>query len=142
MKVAALFALAFAIGGLGLYVVLAAPRRSVNRWFAAFTLSLVGWIIGIAALNFGWWPRMWGRLAFASSILLPATFLGFTTTYPRRHPWPSPHVLRAGLALGTVFAALSLSTPLVVEDVTVSSDGVQRTTGTLYPVFVAYFLSG
>src|SRR5688572_28867523 len=131
MTVAALFTLAVAIGGLALYVLLAAPRRSVNRWFAAFTLALVGWIIGIAALNLGWWPQWWGRVAFASAILLPATFLGFTTTYPRRHPWPSPRVVRAGLILGAVFAVLSLITPLVVEDVIVNAAGLRRTTGPL-----------
>jgi signal transduction histidine kinase len=142
MRVAALFALAIAIEALAIYVLLAAPHRPVNRWFAAFTMPLAGWIFGIAALTVGWWPELWGRLTFASASLVPAAFLGFTTTYPRRSRWPPPRVINMGLALGALFTGLSLGTALVVADVSVSSEGLRRTTGVLYPAFAAYFLAG
>ena len=142
MRVAALFALAIAIEALAIYVLLAAVHRPVNRWFAAFTMPLAGWIFGIAALSIGWWPDLWGRLTFASASMVPAAFLGFATTYPRRSRWPPPRMVNIGLALGALFTILSLGTALVVADVSVSSEGLGRTTGILYPAFAGYFLAG
>lgn len=142
LAVVALFGLFVAIEILATLVIRAGPQRQVNRWFVAFVTSLGFWILGIAALNAGWAPDAWGRLTFASASLLPATFLAFTTIYPRRHEFPPSSVVTIAMGIALLFATLSLATNLVLQDVAIGPQGLRRTAGPLYPAFAIYFLAG
>jgi PAS domain S-box-containing protein len=50
-------------------------------------------------------------------------------------------VLHLLLAVAFVFAALSITTPLLVYDAVLTQTGFTRKSGTLYPMFVVYFLA-
>jgi signal transduction histidine kinase len=119
---------------------LARPGSAVNRWFAAFTLFVATWVFGIAGLQSGTNLDAWARVAFASSALIPASFLSFMQVYPTRGNWPSTLLLRCVLALAALMAILSLTTPLMVYGTTMSPTGLTRQTGPLYTVFSVYFL--
>jgi signal transduction histidine kinase len=115
-------------------------RRSVARWFAAYTFATGGWVLGIAALEAGGPPEFWGRFTFASAALIPAGFVGFTRVYPNLTRWLAPSAVFAFGTLGIAISATALLTPWVVRDVAISSEGLQRTTGPLYAAFALYSL--
>ena len=115
-------------------------RRSVARWFAAYTFATGGWVLGIAALEAGASPEFWGRFTFASAALIPAGFVGFTRVYPSLTHWLSPSAVFGCLAIGTLISITALFTPWVVRDVAITAEGLQRTTGPLYPAFALYSL--
>jgi signal transduction histidine kinase len=60
--------------------------------------------------------------------------------YPTLSTWPPTFLLRGTLALAGAIAVLSLSTPLMVYDTTLTPTGLIRQTGPLYVVFSFYFL--
>lgn len=136
-----LLGVAALVAGLGVYVWRAAARNPVNRWFAAYTLSMAAWTSGIAALNSASHLDAWGRFTFASASLIPAFFLAFTRAYPSEGRWPPRLLIRGTLTIGVALALLSLTTPLVVHSVTRSPSGIGRESGPLYPFFSIYFLS-
>ena len=136
----ALLGLSTALGALAVFVWRAKPENEVNRWFAAQTLLLASWILGIGGLQSGSHLDAWGRFTFASASLIPAAFLAFTKYYPTTTPWPSPSILKATFALGVFLAFLSIATSLIVYENRLTPDGLVRTTGTLYPVFSIYSL--
>ncbi len=130
------------MAALAIYVFRARPRHSVNRWFAAYTATLTGWVLGIAGLHSGMNPEVWSRATFLSASLIPWSFLGFTQNYPTPGSWPPPRVLRASFVISTVFAVLSLATPLIVHDIAVTPEGPTREPGPLYPMLAVYILVG
>src|SRR2546426_7839730 len=87
-------------------------------------------------------PEVWSRATFLSASLIPWSFLGFTQNYRTPGSWPPPRVLRASLAISTVFAVLSLTTPLIVHDVALTPHGPTRESGPLYPILAVYILVG
>jgi two-component system nitrogen regulation sensor histidine kinase GlnL len=137
-----LLGLAAVVATLAIFVWRARPENPINRWFAVYAVSMAGWIVGIAGLHGESHLDLWGRFAFANASLMPAAFLAFTRVYPTTSAWPPPLILRINLGLGSLIAALSLTTPLLVYDVTMTVDGLGRKTGALYPVFAVYFLTG
>jgi len=137
-----LFGIAGVLAALAIYVFRARPRHSVNRWFAAYTATLTGWVLGIAGLHSGMNPEVWSRATFLSASLIPWSFLGFTQNYPTPGSWPPPRVLRASFVISTVFAVLSLATPLIVHDIAVTPEGPTREPGPLYPMLAVYILVG
>jgi signal transduction histidine kinase len=133
-------ALALILLGLAVFVWRARPERIANQWFSAFTVFVACWVFGVGELQSGTHLNAWGRFTFASACLIPAAFFGFIHCYPTPAPWPPAFVRRMVLWLGLVLAALSLTTPLMVYDNTMTPAGLQRTTGPLYPLFSIYFL--
>jgi signal transduction histidine kinase len=125
---------------LATFVWLARPQSAINRWFAAFTISVATWVLGIAGLQSGANLDAWARVAFASSALIPASFLSFMQVYPTKSSWPPTTLLRSVLAFAALLAVLSLTTSLMVYDTTMTPTGLTRQTGPLYTVFSAYFL--
>ena len=77
-----LFFLAAVVISLAMFVLRARPESTVNRWFAAFTMAVGGWMIGIGGLYSGAYLETWARLTFASASLIPTTFLYFAYCYP------------------------------------------------------------
>jgi signal transduction histidine kinase len=139
---ASLILLAAVSVALGLWVWSAGPSRQVNRWFAAHTFSLAGWVIGIAGLNSGMSPEPWSRLAFASASLIPWSFLGFARNYPSEGTWPPRRLLSIALTAGIGFAALSTFSALVVHDISLTALGPDRKAGPLYIPFAMFILAG
>lgn len=100
------------------------------------------WIVGISGLHAGTNLEFWGRFTFASGSMMPPTFLAFTRVYPTLSRWPSGKALTAVFVLGAFFAGLSLTTPLIIHDVSLGESGISRRTGALYPFFSVYFVTG
>ncbi len=71
---------------------------------------------------------------------MPATFLAFSRVFPATSSWPTPRFLRIMLSVGTGLAALSLTTRLIAYDISLTSDGIERKSGLLFPAFTVYFL--
>lgn len=133
----ALVALLLALAG---FVWLARSNSAINRWFATFTLFVAVWVLGISGLQSGMHLDAWARLTFASAAMIPASFLTFMRAYPTPGNWPPTPLLRATLALAGTLAVLTLSTPLMVYETTMTSAGLTRQTGPLYTLFFVYFL--
>src|SRR3989454_2993258 len=135
-----LFVVAITAAALAMFVWRARSYSTVNRWFAAFTLSGAGWVFGVAAVYPGAHLETWNRFAFASASLIPATFLCFAYSYPTAARWPSGTFVRVTLYVAVVFSILSLMTPLIIYDVSMTAAGLSRKSGRLYPLFALYFL--
>jgi hypothetical protein len=126
---------------LGLFVLRARPHNAANRAFAAQSLVFAGWVLGVAGfqnprnldLSFGF--------AFGFASLIPVAFLLFAHCYPSTVSWSSPLYVRVIFATGIVFMLLSLATDLIVHDAEVTSVGLSRKVGPLYPIFAAYFIT-
>ncbi len=127
---------------LALYVLRARSASKVNRSFAAYTLTLTGWVFGIAGLHTNTHLDFWSRTTFACASLIPWSFLVFTQNYPSPGSWPPPRLLRLALSVSGVFAFLSVATPLLVHDVSLGASGPTRKPGPLYPIFALYMLVG
>jgi signal transduction histidine kinase/nucleotide-binding universal stress UspA family protein len=113
----------------------------VNRSFATFAFFLACWVFGVSQLQAGGDLEFWGRFTFASAAVIPASFLAFTEWYPNPSGWVPRWVLIATALTGITFAALSLATPLIVWDVQIGPQGLQRNTGSLHGLFIGYFVS-
>ncbi len=140
MSQVALFGLSAVLLALAVFVWRARPENPVNRWFAAQTLGLASWVLGVGGLEGGTHLDAWGRFTFASSSLIPAAFLGFTRCYPTPSAWPSIRLIRITFLAGTLLALLSLTTSLIVHDVLLTPQGLTRKSGVLFPIFAAYFI--
>src|SRR5438445_5326416 len=135
-----LFLVAITAAALAMFVWRTRSYSTVNRWFAAFTLSGAGWVFGVAGLHAGAHLDAWSRFTFASASLIPATFLCFANSYPTAARWPSGTFVRVALYVAVAFSIVSLATPLIVYDVSMTAAGLTRKAGRLYPLFALYFL--
>ena len=135
-----LLVVAIIAAALAMFVWRARPYSTVNCWFAAFTISGAGWVLGVAALHAGRHLDAWSRLTFASASLIPAMFLCFAHSYPTASRWPSRVFIRVALCAAIAFSLLSLTTPLIVYDTSLTTAGLTRKSGLLYPLFAFYFL--
>src|SRR3989454_9479081 len=135
-----LLVVAITAAALAMFVWRARPYSTVNCWFAAFTISGAGWVLGVAALHAGRHLDAWSRLTFASASLIPAMFLCFAHSYPTASRWPSRVFIRVALCAAIAFSLLSLTTPLIVYDTSLTTAGLTRKSGLLYPLFAFYFL--
>lgn len=135
-----LFVLAAILVGLAAFVRKANSAQPINRTFALYTVLMALWVCGIAGLHTGANLEAWGRFTFACASLLPAAFLLFARVYPTPTEWPSRPLLQITCGIGALLAVASLLTPLVLYDVRLTSVGLTRRPGPLYPVFAVYFL--
>ena len=126
--------------GLGLLVWRAQPEAPSNRSFGAFTLFSAIWILGVGLFYAETNLVLWATTAFAAASLVPGAFLSFVRYYPTPTRWLDPWALRLNFSVGLFFAVVSLTTRLIVKDARITSTGPARETGTLYPLFAAYFL--
>lgn len=140
MAQVSLFALSVIQTSLAIFVWFARPSSVVHRRFAAQTLLLASWVLGIAGLQGGNRLDAWGSVAFASASLIPAAFLAFTSCYPTATPSVPSALLRAVSLAGASFALLALTTDLIAFDNQFTQSGLSRKPGPLYPLFAVYFL--
>src|SRR5687767_3145331 len=120
---------------LAVFVWRARSDSPINRWFAAYAVLMACWILGIGGLHGGAHLDFWGRLTFSSSSMMPPTFLAFVRAYPTFSAWPSHRVLLLVFIFGAMFAVLSLTTPLIIYNVSFDESGISRSTGALYALF-------
>jgi len=126
---------------LALFVWRARPQSRINQSFTAFTVFVACWVLGVAGLQGGSYLNAWGRFTFASAVLIPLAFLELTHVYPTRSNWPRREIRMALRYIGLAIAILSVATPFVVRDNVVTPQGLQRQSGSLYPLFFFYFLT-
>ena len=141
MRALFLFLLALLLTALALYVWRARPESSVNVWFGLFTLSLGSWVLGIAGVEAGFHTEFFGRLSFVGGGFVPPAFLAFSRVFPTSSRWPPRWLVALALGVATTLALLSTTTPLVAHSIKVTSSGIKRSAGPLYPFFVIYFVS-
>lgn len=134
----ALLSIGAAVVALAAFVWRSRPDNPTNRWFAAFTLAVGGWTLGVAGLYGGTYLEVWARFTFASASLIPATFLAFVLVYPSE--CARPLLSRLTLFVSYGFSVVSLSTPLIVYDPEMTLDGLFRKAGPLYLPFAVYFI--
>ena len=118
----------------------ASPRKEIARLFTCFAVSITCWAIGIAGAYGGSYSHWWTGVAFAAAGSASLSLLLFTYAYAPFVNWPSRLVLRTLAATAGLFALLSLTTNLVISDVTPLSIGVSRKPGPLFGVFAIHTL--
>jgi signal transduction histidine kinase len=141
VRASSLFLLAGLLSALAIYVWRARPDSPVNIWFGLFTFSLDCWVLGIAGVEAGFHPELFGRLSFVGGGFAPPTFLAFSRVFPTPSHWPTRWFVSLALALAALLAFLSVSTPLVAHGIKVTTVGIKRSAGPLYPVFAVYFVA-
>ena len=141
MRALSLVVLSFLLVGLAAYIWLARRDSKTNRRFAALTLCIAGWVLGIGGVESGIQTEAWGRLAFATASLIPTAFLAFSRVFPATSLWPTSTLLRGTLVIGGLLAVLSVTTRLIAHDISLTPTGIQRSSGPLFPVFTIYFLT-
>src|SRR3989454_3990576 len=137
---ASLYLVSCLLLALALLVWWARPDDTTNRSFGTFTFVLALWVVGVALFQSGVHPPMWARLSFAVASFIPATFLVFVRCYPTPSGYLSKWITCLNFSIALMFAAISLTTRLIVSDATLTWTGPTRETGPLYPLFAAYFL--
>jgi signal transduction histidine kinase len=136
-----LFGLFFVFLYTAIYVLRARPSHSTNRWFSIFTLTISGWVLGIAGVETGSNTELWGKLTFASASLIPPSFLAFSRAFPTPSQWPRPTLFRAVWFVGLALSASSVATPWVAYGISLTPAGIERQAGPLFPVFSIYFVA-
>jgi len=135
-----LVVLSFLLVGLATYIWFARRDSKTNTRFAALTVCIAGWVLGIGGVESGIQTEVWGRIAFATASLIPTAFLAFSRVFPATSSWPTSALLRATLLIGSVLAFLAIATRLIAYDISLTPTGIQRTSGPLFPLFTVYFL--
>src|SRR5438445_7035839 len=123
-----LYIVASAVLALAFLVWHARPDSAINRSFAMFTLFVALWALGVASFQGGANLDFWGRFAFASASIIPASFLAFTRQYPTPAARPSVRTVHVNFVIAAVFASVALMTRLIVNDTSLSQDGPTRET--------------
>ena len=141
MRALSLVVLSFLLLGLATYIWFARRDSKTNRRFAALTLCIAGWVLGIGGVESGVQTEVWGRVAFATASLIPTAFLAFSRVFPATSPWPTSTVLRATVVVGGLLALLSVTTRLIAYDISLTPTGIRRSSGPLFPIFTIYFLA-
>jgi PAS domain S-box-containing protein len=135
-------AVALITTSLALFVLQARRTSLVNQSFAAKCLLFAGWGLGLSGLHSADTVRESFALAFAFASLIPVGLLIFTYAYCHSASGRSalPLYVKGALALGALFAALSIGSDLILYDAKLTSAGLARKSGSLYRLFAAYFI--
>jgi len=135
-----LFAVALIEVGLAVLVLARSPRRSVNRWFAAFATALAVWgtLVGVRrSLGDPAVILIVVRVLWATAALIPVTFLHFARVFPR--PGRSRPALVQGATLaGLFFSGLAFSPWIVAEVRPEHADYFQPVYGPLFGLLGLY----
>jgi PAS domain S-box-containing protein len=138
-----LFVVALLELSLGAAVLLRNPRRSLNRWFAAFAVSLALWgsLVGTRrSLEDPATVLTVLRFLFAAASLIPVTFFQFSLVFPQ--PGRRGSRLTQTVTLVGLFISGLAFSPWIVADVErVRPDYLQPIYGRAYPFFGLYILA-
>jgi signal transduction histidine kinase len=127
--------------GTALYGWRSAPSVAMNRGFAAQTLLVTCWAIGIAGLHSGYATELWGRWTFTAVALMPPAFLRFVDSFPSRPFGISLFVARSTQILALLFASIASLTPWIAHSFVVRKTVLVRTPGFMMPAFSVFFLA-
>ena len=135
-----LFLVALIEIALGIVVWMRNPRRSVNRWFAAFATTLAVWgtLVGVRrSLEDPAVVLAVVRILWATAALIPVTFAHFAVVFPRP-AGPRSFLTPTVSFLGLFMSGLSFS-PWIVADVRLEQAGyIQPVYGPAFPVLGVY----
>ena len=124
-----------------MYVWRARPDSKINFRFAILTLSIAGWVLGIGGVQSGVHTEAWGRVTFVAACVMPAAFLAFSRVFPAASAWPPASFLWTAVGVGSTLAVLSGTTRLIAYDISLTTTGIQRSSGPLFHLFTLYFLA-
>jgi len=124
-----------------MYVWRARPDSKINFRFAILTLSIAGWVLGIGGVQSGVHTEAWGRVTFVAACVMPAAFLTFSRVFPATSAWPPASFLWTAVGVGSTLAVLSGTTRLIAYDISLTTTGIQRSSGPLFHLFTLYFLA-
>lgn len=103
MLIITLMASMFIMLGLGFYVLVAAPHRTVNRTFAAFVGMMILWIIKDLLFwgfhEHGLSADWWAKISFTIGVVLQLVFLLFAEVFPENSPAKLRRVVLLSLPL-------------------------------------------
>ena len=143
MKILLLFSF-LATTALGTIVVTRrTTHRRINVVFTIFTWASALWILSVLMINHFRTPSatlFWGRVSFAASSMIPASFLCFAMTFPA---WQTRLTSRAAATIflpGFIFGGLSF-TGLLLQNATLNGWKLMTRYGPLHPLFSFYFLA-
>ena len=135
-----LFLVALIEIALAIVVWLRNPRRSVNRWFAAFATTLAVWgtLVGVRrSLDDPALVLAVVRVLWATAALIPVTFTHFAVVFPRPAP-RRPILTPAVTFLGLFMSGLAFS-PWIVAGVRLEGAGyLQPVYGPAFPLLGAF----
>jgi nitrogen-specific signal transduction histidine kinase/DNA-binding response OmpR family regulator len=118
-------------------------KHLVNKLFAIFVCSFVGWIFSVFAIwvTFGKAINLFcGRVIYVPSSLTALSFLWFAEVFPDRKTIVLKKVLVFFTFLGLAIALLSFSPALVTRLQHVGAGQYRPIYGPAYPLFGFYFL--
>ena len=111
----------------------ASPDRTTNRRFTILAMSVSCWAIGIGGVYSGHYVDLWVRVSFAFGAFITVSVLAFVAACaPQRAHLPG-RLLAVSFFIASLEAIASLTTNLLVYDGRLTSDGLQRSTGPLFP---------
>lgn len=139
MYVFPLYTIATAFIALALFVLRSHLESPSHRWFAVLTSCFAVWTLSIALLYQQIFAEAVGRTAFAAASLIPAALLYVAYHYPGPSKLTTLWMCRAAFILGSGFALLSLSTPLVLDRPIIAGN-LPPKRGPAYPLFALFFL--
>ncbi len=116
--------------GLGVAVWARDVKGQIHRYFALFSFSIATWTLSNGFLSIELDPTsaiLWGRLAFASASLIPASFLLFAGVFPTPGHLGTSSIAKIFVMTGIVSCFASF-TPLILR-------GTTSIEGALHPVY-------
>ena len=80
-------------------------------------------------------------MTFVAACVMPAAFLAFSRVFPAASAWPPASFLWTAVGVGSTLAVLSGTTRLIAYDISLTTTGIQRSSGPLFHLFTLYFLA-
>ncbi|MBN2058299.1 MAG: PAS domain S-box protein [Candidatus Saganbacteria bacterium] len=122
---------------LGLMVLADNPRHEINRSFSLITFGIALWAIALYMLTGTERILLWGRLVFLGPAIIPAAFVNFSWTFPRKRF--SISRLNFLVVNGAALLMIALvPTKLIVDRVIHAPSGLIPVRGPAYQLFVLY----
>jgi signal transduction histidine kinase len=128
---------------LGMYVLIANPKRDPNRAFGLFCIFASLWVFGALMIRLSGTREeavFWGKVPFVAGALAIGFFLYFSTVFPEEAVTKKFPITKLLLIPGLAFAIISL-TDLVLKDVVLESWGYNPVYGVAHRPFMLYLFS-
>src|SRR5688572_25031017 len=116
----------------------ASPDRATNRRFTILAMSVSCWAIGIGGVYSGHYVDFWVRMTFASGAFITVSVLAFVMACAPQRSFLPKRLLEITFCIASIEAVAALTTNLLVYDGRLTVDGLQRTTGPLFPLFAVF----
>ncbi len=123
----------------GIFVILQNPRAKLNRLFFAICITFTAWFSFYIPFNFNYTDQIlltWFRASYCFISFIPITCFTFITTYrqiPRNEFW-----FKINSLLGLTLSLLSLTTDLIIKNLSYFPFYPYPHAGTLHPLLVLH----